>query len=184
MGCPRATLTGTPGLSMWARLQQVASARHFLLPGAVPRQLRIISKSFLGAKKGLLGPQVPSVEVCSSLSALPHSTAQVPHDKRGRPHSGCPSQPPAPASPQPPAPGAAPAGAGRTVRRTVFRRKDVLVSHQLLHGAHDEVHVLRRRALHLLAPLVMPAVLPVGQRSVRTPAWPPQLPRKSQAQPD
>ena len=46
--------------------------------------------------------------------------------------------------------------------RTVFCGEHVLVGHQLLHGAHDEVHVLGGRALHLLAPLIIPVVLSVG----------------------
>lgn len=54
------------------------------------------------------------------------------------------------------------AGRGGAGTRTVFRGEHVLVGHQLLHGAHDEVHVLGGRALHLLAPLVVPVVLSVG----------------------
>lgn len=46
--------------------------------------------------------------------------------------------------------------------RTVFCGEHVLVGHQLLHGAHDKVDVLGGRALHLLAPLIIPVVLSVG----------------------
>lgn len=58
---------------------------------------------------------------------------------------------------------------------TVFSRKHVLVRHQLLHGAHDEVDVLGGRALHLLTPLVIPVVLSVGTEA--SPGVSPRRPR-------
>lgn len=58
---------------------------------------------------------------------------------------------------------------------TVFSRKHVLVCHQLLHGAHDEVDVLGGRALHLLTPLVIPVVLSVGTEA--SPGVSPRRPR-------
>ncbi len=51
------------------------------------------------------------------------------------------------------------AGGGRDPL-TVFGGKDVLVGHQLLDWAHDEIHVLRRGAFRLLPFFIIPVVCP------------------------
>lgn len=56
----------------------------------------------------------------------------------------------------------------RWERRTIFSGEHVLVSHQLLYGAHDEVDVLGGSALDLLPPLVIPVVLSVGTEKLVT----------------
>lgn len=65
----------------------------------------------------------------------------------------CPLQPRLPSREGHPAPGEG---------RTVFRGEHVLISHQLLHRAHDKVDVLGSGALDLLPPLIVPVVLSVG----------------------